>query len=44
MDYRLELDDIKEECQEIAVDNEELNENYCKHEMNPEYDENRCKD
>ena len=31
MDYRLELDNIKEECQEIVVDSEELNENYCKH-------------
>ena len=44
MDYRLELDDIKEECQEIAVENEELNENYCEHGMDPEYYENRWKD
>tara|TARA_B100001093_G_C26431469_1_gene844184 strand:- start:354 stop:479 length:126 start_codon:yes stop_codon:yes gene_type:complete len=37
MDYRLELDDIEEECKEIALDNEELNENYGTSGMDLEY-------
>ena len=37
LDYRTELDDIKEECEEIAVENKELNENYREHGMDPEY-------
>ena len=44
LDYRTELDDIKEECEEIAVENKELNENYREHGMDPEYYENRWKD
>ena len=44
LDYRTELDDIKEECEEIAVENKALNENYCEHGMDPEHYENRWKD
>ena len=36
LDYRTELDDIKEECEEIVVENKELNDNYCEHGMDPE--------
>ena len=36
LDYRCELDDLKEGCQEILVENEKLYENFCENGNNPE--------
>ena len=41
LDYRIELNDLKEVCQEILAENEKLYENFCEHGNDPEYWENK---
>ena len=41
LDYRIELNDLKEGCQEILAENEKLYENFCEHGNDPEYWENK---